>query len=142
MRLMRQAHLSARPHPKRRGTTHPDAAASERIAPNRLNREFEATVPKQKWAADITAIPTKEGWLYLAVVLDLFSRLVVGWAMDATQNECLVELALRMALGRRHPQPELLHHLDRGSEYTSDAYLALLASWRIQVSMSRVGKLL
>lgn len=139
MRLMRQAHLCARPHSKRRGTTHPDAKALGRVAPNLLNREFGAQAPNQKWAADITAIPTREGWLYLAVVLDLFSRLVVGWAMATTQNEQLVEQALRMALGRRHPQAELLHHSDQGSEYTSDAYLAILASWGIQVSMSRVG---
>ena len=109
------------------------------MAPNRLNREFSASWANCKWVADITAIPTGEGWLYLAVVLDIFSRLVVGWAMAPIQNESLVEQALRMALGRREPRADLLHYSDQGSEYTSDAYLALLRSWGIQVSMSRTG---
>ncbi len=76
--------------------------------------------------ADVTSIPTRQGWLYLAVVLDLYSRMVVGWAMAATDDAHLVTEALHMALGRRHPQVELLHHSDQGSEDTSDAYLALL----------------
>lgn len=139
MRLMRQAQLCARPRPKQRRTTHSDPNASERIAPNVLNREFSAPTANCKWVADITAIPTGEGWLYLAVVLDVFSRLVVGWAMDPIQDEHLVEQALRMALGRREPHAELFHHSDRGSEDTSDAYLALLHSWGIQISMSRTG---
>jgi putative transposase len=139
MRLMRQAQLCARATPKHRATTQSDPGAKERIAPNVLNRAFSAPTANCKWVADITAIPTAEGWLYLAVVLDVFSRLVVGWAMAPVQDEHLVEQALRMALGRREPQAELLHHSDRGSEYTSDAYLALLKSWGIQVSMSRTG---
>lgn len=139
MRFMQQAHLCARPRPKQRRTTHSDPNASERIAPNVLNREFSAPTANCKWVADITAIPTGEGWLYLAVVLDAFSRLVVGWAMDSIQDEHLIEQAQRMALGRREPHAELFHHSDRGSEYTSDAYLALLHSWGIQISMSRTG---
>ena len=139
MRLMREAQLSARPRPKHRQTTHADSSATARIAPNVLGRDFSAPAANCKWVADITAIPTGEGWLYLAVVLDVFSRLVVGWAMDSIQDEHLIEQALRMALGRREPRAELLHHSDRGSEYTSDAYLALLHSWGIQVSMSRTG---
>jgi transposase InsO family protein len=139
MRLMREAQLCARPRPKHRATTHRDPAAYGRIAPNVLDRHFSAPAANCKWVADITAIPTQEGWLYLAVVLDVFSRLVVGWAMDSIQDEHLVERALRMALGRREPRAELLHHSDRGSEYTSDAYLALLHSWGIQVSMSQTG---
>jgi putative transposase len=87
--------------------------------------------------ADTKAVETAEGWLYLAVILDLFSRLVVGWAMAATEDEHLVELALRMA--QRHPPTGLLHHSDRGSEFTSDRYLAVLAEFGIQVSMSRIA---
>ena len=77
------------------------------MAFNLLKREFTATAPKTKWVADITAIWTMEGWLYLAVVLDIFSRMVVGWAMDAHRDEALVEQAARMALVRRHPEPGL-----------------------------------
>jgi putative transposase len=139
MRLMRQAQLCARPRPKHHATTHSDPAACGRIAPNVLGRNFSAPAANCKWVADITAIPTAEGWLYLAVVLEVFSRLVVGWAMAPIQDERLVEQALRMALGRREPRAELLHHSNRGSEYTSDAYLALLKSWGIQLSMSRTG---
>ena len=88
---------------------------------------------------DTKAVATAEGWLYLAVILDLFSRLVVGWSMAATEDEQLVELALRMAVAQRHPPSGLLHHSDRGSEFTSDRYLALLAELGIQVSMSRTA---
>jgi len=95
--------------------------------------------PNAKWVTDSTAIWTDEGWLYLAVVLDLFSRCIVGWAMAATENEELVELALQMALSRRQPPGGLLHHSDRGSEYTSNDYQALLVQEGIQVSMSRTA---
>jgi len=88
---------------------------------------------------DTKAVETAEGWLYLAVILDLFSRMVVGWSMAATEDEQLVELALRMAVVKRHPPAGLLHHSDRGSEFTSDRYLALLASLGIEVSMSRTA---
>ncbi len=88
---------------------------------------------------DTTAISTAEGWLYLAVILDLFSRLVVGWSMAATEDEQLVELARLLAVAQRHPEAGLMHHSDRGSEFTSDRYLALLAERGIQVSMSRTA---
>jgi putative transposase len=88
---------------------------------------------------DITAIPTAEGWLYLAVVLDLFSRMVVGWAMAPTEDEHLVTLALHMALARRHPPAGLLHHSDRGSESTSQGYQALLTNMGVEVRMSRTA---
>jgi len=88
---------------------------------------------------DTKAVETAEGWLYLTVILDLFSRLVVGWAMAATEDSQLAELALRMAVARRHPEADLLHHSDRGSEFTSARYLALLAELGIQVSMSRTA---
>jgi putative transposase len=95
--------------------------------------------PLRAWVADITAIWTSQGWLYLAVVLDIFSRLVVGWAMDAHRDEALVEQAARMALARRHPEPGLLHHSDRGSQYTAVDYRERLSQDGILVSMSGKG---
>lgn len=136
-RLMREQGLAARRPRHRTITTHSDASA--RVAPNCLNRKFTATRPNEKWTGDITAIWTYEGWLYLAVVLDLFSRRVVGWAMGASADEILVERALRMALLQRHPSAGLLHHTDRGSQYTSTAYQALLAEQGVIVSMSRTA---
>lgn len=138
-RLMREAHLCARPRPVRHWTTRSNPTATARIAANVLNREFTAPAANVKWVADVTYIPTRQGWLYLAVVLDIFSRLVVGWAMAETDDAHLVQEALRMALGRRKPHMDLLHHSDQGSEYTSDAYLAMLKSRGIQLSMSRTG---
>jgi putative transposase len=107
------------------------------VAPNLLNRDFTASAPNSKWVADITGVWTWEGWLYLAVVLDIYSRLVVGWAMDQHRDEALVEQAALMALARRHPEPGLLHHSDRGSQYTAADYRALLDHCGIVVSMSR-----
>lgn len=109
------------------------------IAPNRLGRDFSATAPNQKWAADITYVATAEGWLYLAVVIDLYSRRVVGWAMDTHLRTSLVIRALQMALMGRRIQPGLIHHSDRGSQYASHAYQALLAEYGMQASMSRRG---
>jgi putative transposase len=137
VRLMQQLGLSAQPKRSRKPTTQSTPGA--RFAPNHLNRQFSAETPNTKWVTDTKAVETAEGWLYVAVILDLFSRLVVGWAMAATEDEQLVELALRMALARRHPPAGLLHHSDRGSEFTSDRYLAVLAECGIQVSMSRTG---
>jgi putative transposase len=137
VRLMQQLGLSAQPKHSRKPTTRSDPHA--RFAPNHLNREFAASEPNSKWVTDTKAVETAEGWLYLAVILDLFSRMVVGWAMAATEDEQLVELALRMAVAQRHPPTGLLHHSDRGSEFTSDRYLALLAELGIEVSMSRTA---
>jgi transposase InsO family protein len=109
------------------------------MAPNLLNRQFHADRPNQKWTADITYIPTAEGWLYLAAILDLFSRRLVGWAMRPRCDSTLVTLALHMALAHRHPGTDLLHHSDRGSQYTSADYTALLAQQGIRLSMSRTG---
>ena len=89
------------------------------VAPKKLNRKFGAEAPNRKWAGDITGIWTSEGWLYLAVILDIYSRLVVGWAMGAQRDGKLVEDALDMELLKRHPKAGLLHHSDRGSQYTS-----------------------
>jgi putative transposase len=138
VRLMQALGLQAKPHKRRKPTT-TTSDPTAHFAPNRLGRDFTATRPNTKWVTDITAIPTAEGWLYLAVVLDLFSRMVVGWAMAPAENEQLVTLALQMALARRHPQAGLLHHSDRGSEYTSQGYQALLAELGIEVSMSRTA---
>jgi putative transposase len=137
VRLMQQLGLSAQLKKRRKPTTRSTPFA--RFAPNQLNREFAASVPNQKWVTDTKAVETAEGWLYLAVMLDLFSRMVVGWAMAATEDEQLVELALRMALATRHPPAGLLHHSDRGSEFTSERYLALLQEVGMEVSMSRTG---
>jgi putative transposase len=138
VRLMQALGISALPeHRSKPKTTNSDPSA--RFAPNTLKRDFTSVTPNTKWVTDSTVIWTTEGWLYLAVVLDLFSRRIVGWAMAATEDEELVELALRMALARRQPPSGLLHHSDRGSEYTSNDYQALLAQEGIQVSMSRTA---
>ena len=136
-RLMREQGLSARRRHHRTITTRSEPGA--RFAPNVLNQEFSATRPNEKWTGDITAIWTYEGWLYLAVVLDLYSRRVIGWAMASTKDEALIEQAFRMALLGRHPSAGLLFHSDRGSQYTSDAYQALLADVGVSMSMSRTG---
>ena len=108
-------------------------------APNLLNQDFSAPAVDQKWVTDITYIDTVEGWLYLAAVVDLFSRQVVGWAMDDHMETSLVEKALKMAMRRRRPAEGLLHHSDQGRQYTSEAYQQALANYHCQVSMSRVG---
>jgi transposase InsO family protein len=109
------------------------------VAANLLDRDFLASRPNEKWSGDITAIWTMEGWLYLAAVLDLFSRRVIGWAMAARQDERLVENALRMALQQRRPSAGVLHHTDRGCQYTSQQYQEVLTQYGITVSMSRRG---
>lgn len=109
-------------------------------APNVLDRDFTATRPNQKWVTDITYLPTLEGWVYLAAVLDLFSRKVVGWAISDSLATPLVAEALRRAVESRRPVGgELLHHSDRGCQYTSDAYQRTLATLGIECSMSRRG---
>jgi putative transposase len=137
VRLMRQNSLQARRRRHRTVTT--DSQHSDPVAPNLLDRDFSAPAPNAKWVTDITGVWTAEGWLYVVVVLDLFSRLVVGWAMAAHRDAELVEPALQMALLRRHPAAGLLHHSDRGSQYTSGLYQSLLAQFGVQVSMSGKG---
>jgi len=111
------------------------------VAPNWLRQDFTATEANKKWVADITYVPTRTGWLYLAVVLDLYSRMVVGWCMDTSMATHLIASALTMALHTRRPAPDsgLLHHSDRGSQYASYHYQQILASYGIQASMSRTG---
>ena len=136
-RLMRQAGLVARPRLRR-----PDYSVGKRsvIAPNLLDRQFTADAPNQKWVADFTYVATGEGWLYLAVVLDLYSRMVVGWSMQKEMSTQLVSDAMTMALWRRRPNPAaLLHHSDQGTQYSSEAYQSLLQENAITCSMSRAG---
>jgi putative transposase len=134
---MREQGLFAQRPRHRTVTTQSDPEAP--VAPNLLKRDFSAELPNTKWVAGTTYIWTAEGWLYLAVVLDLFSRLVVGWSMAAIQDARLVTQALRMAIARRRPQAGLLHHSDRGSTYTSESYQALLRASGMVVSMSRTA---
>jgi transposase InsO family protein len=136
--LMRQHQLIGRaPQRRHPHTTQRDPAALP--APNRLNQEFEASLPNRKWVADITYIATAEGWLYLAAVLDLYSRQIVGWAMGEQINAQLVQAALQMAWRQRHPKAGWLHHSDQGRQYTSELYRQCLAAYRGEASMSRVG---
>jgi transposase InsO family protein len=114
-----------------------DSNHSLPVASNLLDRDFSADQPNQKWVADITYIPTGEGWLYLASVLDLFSRKIVGWSMSSQIDADLVAQALRMAFYLRRPGAGLLHHSDRGSQYASHQIHDLLAANQIQISMSR-----
>jgi putative transposase len=131
-RLMKQDGLRGRRRYRKVSTTNSQHGLP--IAENSLKREFKAERPNQKWVADITYIPTAEGWLYLAGVLDLYSRKIVGWSMSSLIDADLVEKALRMALFQR-----LLHHSDRGSQYASYQIRNLLAAHHIQVSMSGKG---
>ncbi|KAF0107698.1 MAG: integrase catalytic subunit [Chloroflexi bacterium] len=136
-RMMRQDGLKGQRKYRRVVTT--NSKHSFPVAPNLLNRDFYADRPNQKWVGDITYIPTAEGWLYLASVLDLFSRKVVGWEMSSYIDADLVEKALRMAFYRRQPNFGLLHHSDRGSQYASHQIRNILVANRVQVSMSGKG---
>ena len=135
-RLMRGAALRARP---RRRALPQDTGIRAVIAPNVLDRAFTATAPNQKWVADFTYLWTSEGWLYVAAVLDLFSRRVVGWSMQTAMTSQLVTDAMMMAVWRRGPAPTLLHHSDQGSQYTSEAFQRQLESLGVTCSMSRSG---
>jgi putative transposase len=136
-RLMKKQKLQARK--KRRSVRTTDSNHSQPVAPNVLQRDFSPDKPNSTWATDITYVWTGEGWLYLAVVLDLFSRRVVGWSMSEHIDTKLVLGALEMALEGRHPPQGLIHHSDRGSQYASAEYRQALASRGIQCSMSRKG---
>lgn len=137
-RLMRHQALRARP---RRRRVPPDTGvrSTNAVAPNVLNRMFDASSANRKWVADFTYIWTAEGWLYVAVVVDLFSRRVVGWSMSATMTAQLVTDALVMAIWRRGKPDTVLHHSDQGSQYTSEPFQRLLADHGVTCSMSRAG---
>jgi putative transposase len=137
-RLMAREGLKARPKPRR--LPFDSGPRSEHsIAANLLDRQFEAERPNQRWVADFTYIWTAEGWLYVAVVLDLFSRRIVGWSMSSSMTAQLVTDALLMALWRRGTPEQLLHHSDQGSQYQSEQFQRLLTDHGITCSMSRQG---
>jgi putative transposase len=135
---MRQHGLQSRKRRRFRVVT-TDSRHGHAVAPNVLAREFAATAPNQKWLADLTYVPTAEGWLYLALILDLYSRKFVGWAMSDAMPQELTLAALQMALGWRDPPAGLMHHSDRGSQYAAGDYRKVLAARGITVSMSRKG---
>jgi putative transposase len=142
-RLMRNDDLVARTRRRYVHTT--DAAHGHPLAPNLLDRVFgvcDATgrrAVNRAWVSDITYVPTREGWLFLAAVLDLGSRRVIGWAMRHTLEAELALSALQMAIDARRPRPGLIHHSDRGVQYACDAYRAVLAKHGVRASMSRKG---
>lgn len=136
-RLMRQMQLVAKQVKRYKRTTIADP--TQPVAPNKLGQKFIASRPNEIWAGDITYVPTRQGWLYLAVVLDLYSRRVVGWAMSNRITRQLVIQALEMALEQRRPEPGLIHHSDRGSQYTSHAFRTLLDKNGLVASMSANG---
>jgi putative transposase len=138
IRLMKDMGLQGKT-PRRRFITTTDSEHSMPVAPNVLARDFRASAPNQKWVGDITYLRTPTGWLYLAAVIDLYSRFVVGWAVSKSIDRCLVIKALDMALRRRGPDAGLVHHSDRGSQYASSDYQAQLENNGITCSMSRRG---
>jgi transposase InsO family protein len=139
-RLMQQQGLRARGRKRFRVTT-TDSRHDLPIAPNRLDRQFRVELPNQVWVGDITYIATEEGWLYLAVVVDLFSRSIVGWSLRSEMRSEIVTRALEMAWYRRAPErgQELMFHSDRGSQYASDEFRRMLKRFAIVASMSRKG---
>ena len=137
-RLMRLASLRARPKRRRRPEDQ-GVRPEHSIARNVLDRQFEADGPNKKWVADFTYVWTDEGWLYVAAVLDLYSRKVVGWSMSSTMTAQLVTDALLMAIWRRGKVMDLLHHSDQGSQYTAEDFQRLLADQGVTCSMSRRG---
>jgi len=137
-RLVRRENLQARPL-RRKRPTDTGVRPVHALAPNTLDRCFSVARPNRRWVADFTYIWATEGWLYVAVVLDLFSRRVVGWSMKAQMTADLVVDALVMAVWRRGPADKLLHHSDQGSQYTSEAFQRLLSEHGIECSMSRRG---
>jgi len=136
-RLMRENGIRARHKRRYKATT--DSKHSLPVAPNLLDRNFTPAAPNQAWSADLTYIWTDEGWLYLAVVLDLFNREIVGWSIKPRMTADIVTDALTMAWFRRRPLPGLIHHSDRGSQYASEAFRGKLADYGMICSMSRKG---
>jgi putative transposase len=135
-RLMRQAGLRGCPKKLYRTRSSPAAAVK---AENLLQQNFSAEQANERWVSDITYIPTRQGWLYLATVMDLYSRRIVGWSMSRRIDRHLALSALNMALGQRRPTADLIHHSDRGAQYLSDDYQALLKKHGIRCSLSGAG---
>ncbi len=136
-RLMRLAGLKGCPKRRFRVTTQSDPRHP--VADNLIKQDFSATAADRRWAGDITYISTQQGWLYLAVIMDLYSRRIVGWSMDRWNSRYLVMAALSMALDQRDPQGDLIHHSDRGAQYSSDDFRNELERHGIQCSMSARG---
>ena len=136
-RLMREEDLEVQTKRKFKVTT--DSNHDKLIAPNLLEREFSVSAPNTVYVGDITCIHTREGWLYLAVVIDLFSRAVVGWSMDLCMTASLVNSAMLMALWKRKPAKGLFFHSDQGSQYASERYREILSDYGVKASMSRKG---
>lgn len=136
-RLMQEKQLSARKKKRKVRTT--DSTHQFPIASNLLKQDFTASAPNKKWMTDLTYIDTREGWLFLAGVLDAYSRKIVGWSMSENHDAELVKAALHMALLQRQPGADLVHHSDRGSEYASTGYQMMLREQNIQASMSKKG---
>ncbi len=137
-RLMRKAELRSKTRRRFRVKT-TDSNHNYPIAPDRVGRDFRASAANQTWASDITYIATDEGWLYLAVTMDLFSRKIVGWSMAPTMHAKGVVDALKMAIVQRRPKAGLVHHSDRGTQYASEAFTTVLAEHGLLASMSRKG---
>jgi putative transposase len=137
VRLMQVLQISALR--KRRKAHKTESDQKDPFAPNLLKRNFTADAPNKKWMTDMTFVETQEGWLYLAGVIDAYSRKIVGWAMGSNHDAELVKQALHMALLQRQPAAGLVHHSDRGSEYTSKTYQEMLQEHHIHVSMSKKG---
>jgi putative transposase len=135
--LMRQANIECKQRRRYKVTTKTNPRMP--VEENKLNREFHVEKPNRVWVTDITYLRTKEGWLYLAAVLDLFSRRIIGWSLAKHMRAELVNNALEMALARRQPETKLMHHSDRGTQYTSHEYRNKLSKLGIEVSMSRKG---
>lgn len=131
--------LGLKTRPKRRFVTTTDSRHSLPVSPNLLDRDFAAAAPNQKWVGDITYIWTTEGWMYLATMIDLYSRAVIGWSLQDSMTKTLVCDALQMALWRRGFPIGVIVHSDRGSQYCSDAYQALIKQYQLKCSMSRRG---
>lgn len=136
-RLMKENGIFAVRTKKYKRTT--DSNHTFNVAPNLLDQDFSATGPNQKWAGDISYIWTGEGWLYLAVIIDLYSRRVIGWAVSDRMKRDLAIRALEMAINLRQPPPGCIHHTDRGSQYCSHDYQKILRKHHFQVSMSGKG---
>ena len=136
-KLMKKLNLIVKAKRKYKVTTDSDHTLP--VAENVLDRQFNPTQANQVWASDITYVWTQEGWLYLAAILDLYTRRIVGWAMSKRMTGDLTRTALRMAIGQRRPTAGLIHHSDQGSQYTDHAYQALLKAEGVQISMNGVG---
>ena len=136
-RVMRNAGIRARGRCRRRYTT--QSAHAYSLAPNHVAQHFAVGAPNRVWVTDITYVATEEGWLYVALVMDLFSRKFVGWAVEPFVDGRLTLAALRMALCQRHPTAALVHHSDRGVQYAATEYRAVLERYGITLSMSRKG---